>query len=312
MSAASKTSLRQKIQRRSLFLQKARCFFIERDVLEVDCPSLSLFPAVDAYIDSFNVNSKPQSYLSTSPEYCMKKLLSQGSGDIFQISHVFRDEPASPMHQPEFTMAEWYRTQMDYDQLIDETCSFILYLINKELPIVKKTYQELFLKYCQIDPLKALNTELYEFCKAKDLIPYSTNIDNLLDIILTSFIFPQIPKDQLLIIDQYPISQAALARVNTQNPLTAHRFEVFYNHVELANGYWELNDPQIQKERFAEENRKRVEANKNPYPIDQNFLKALENLPNCSGVAVGLDRVYMLACNAKSIQEELLFPFEHA
>lgn len=282
MSPASTNKI-HRLKDRALLLAKARSFFCERNILEVDVPALSRAGAIDVYIDliAATCNHKP-CFLHSSPEYGMKRLLSQGIGDIYQLSHVFRDHELGDRHQPEFTMVEWYRIDFSLDQMIKETIDFVrLFLDVPQLETL--TYREAFERYAHVTPEEAENK----------------------DHLLAFTIEPHFGQRCLTVMRDFPPAEAALANITTVNGVPiAERFEIFYRGIELANGYHELIDPHEQRRRLEEGNAKRIKANKQTYPIDTQFLRALENgLPDCCGVAVGFDRLMMLRHQIETIDQ---------
>lgn len=302
----------ERLKDRSEMLKKARLFFDQRGVLEVDCPILSKFAAIDAHIDLIEGKylSLEDVYLHSSPEFGMKRLLAEGMGDIYQLSHVFRDGEWGFKHNPEFMMAEWYRKGMSLDELIQETIDFISLFLGS-LPYQTITYRELFQKYTGIDYVKASEIELMSFIETHKIKCYPTireeGKDALLNLILGSEIEPKLGSDHFLVLAYYPSSQAALARrKQLGDEEVAERFEIYYKGVELANGYRELTCAHEQRIRFEEANEWRATHGKKRLPIDENFLSALEKgLPDCSGVAVGFDRLMMLRHNVQNISEIL-------
>lgn len=285
---------------RSHMLAKARRFFDERGVLEVDCPSITQAASIDAHIDLIQVkDGMTCRYLHSSPEYCMKRLLADGIGDIYQLGHVFREGEFSPKHNPEFTMAEWYRLGFSFDQMIKETLDFIKLFLG-ELPHSLISYREAFLKFTGLDYTHATTKELLAYMDERGLIPYdgieAEGKDAVLNVILGSFIEPHLGENELCVLAYYPATQAALAKTVTINgEAVAERFEIYYRGIELCNGYHELVDSHEQRQRFVESNAFREKLGKNTLPIDENFLTALEKgLPNACGVAVGFDRLMML------------------
>lgn len=286
---------------RGHILKQARLFFEKRGLLEVDCPILSASAAVDAHIDLIPAIYRRTStvYLHSSPEYGMKRLLAEGIGDIYQLSHVFRDGEQGLKHNPEFMMAEWYRVGMDLEGLIHETVDFICVFLG-QLPFIILRYREAFQKYAGIDYITSTEQDLLDYLKDKG-IPYyeeaqAEGKDALLNLILGSVIEPQLGQNGLCVLTDYPASQAALAKKKwVDSEQVAERFEVYYQGLELANGYHELTNSEEQRQRFIEANKMRLEMGKEALPIDENFLAALnKGLPDCSGVAVGFDRLMML------------------
>lgn len=292
-------------------MAKTRKFFAENKVLEVDCPALNRLPALDANIDSMEVEISDQmkAYLHTSPEYWMKRLLSQGMGDIYQLSHVYRKSELGSLHQPEFTMVEWYRIRFTLHQILKETLKYISLFLG-EKPIEYFTYQELFETYLHINPFTITTEDLFHIAKENDL-ELEKDHDLLLQGLLCHCIEPKLRSLQLVVVRYFPPSQAALAKIeNIQGTNVAMRFEVYYQGVELANAYEELNDPKEQKKRFEKENLQRKKQNKLLYPIDVEFLQALKNLPPCSGVSVGFDRLMMLKHQKESLHEVMMSSFK--
>lgn len=290
---------------RSTSLQKARSFFYERGVYEVDCPALSPRASVDEHIDL--IETIDGKYLFSSPEYGMKRLLAHGSGDIFQLSHVYRNEEEGFKHQPEFMMAEWYRLGFSFEEMIKETIDFIRLFVGP-IDVMTKTYQELFLDLAGLDPFLADIPSLIDYLFEKQIdTPHSIHDDKdaLLNLILAIDIEPRLP-DCLFVLTHYPASQAALAKKVRSNSdcEVAERFEVYYKGLELANGYHELADSEEQRQRFNESNQLRIKGGKKPLPIDEDFLAALEiGLPECSGVAVGFDRLMMIRLKKNQIDD---------
>lgn len=305
---------------RAEMFSKARRFFSERKVMEVDCPLLSPYASVDEHIDLIPViyAGKDKRYLHSSPEYGMKRLIAGGIGDIYQLSHVFRDGEYSLKHNPEFTMAEWYRMGFTFEQMIAETIDFIRLFLG-DLPCKSMTYKETFFNFTKIDYTKATLEELrsYIHYAGMDQI-HSTageDRDGLLNIILGLIIEPQLGRDELFVLTHYPASQAALAQtVSHGDEKVAERFEVYFKGIELCNGYHELANADEQRARFIEANKQRVDTfGKEALPIDENFLKALENgFPECCGVAVGFDRLMMLKHKKRALADVISFEWNLA
>lgn len=299
-------------------LHKARMFFMERGLLEVDCPILSASASVDAHIDLIPATTPwGTRYMHSSPEYGMKRLLAMGIGDIYQLSHVFRDGDSGSKHNPEFMMAEWYRVGMPFEELISETCDFIrLFLGDIKTTLI--SYREAFQRYGGFDYLSISNEELISLLKSKGIEPYA-NIedegkDALLNIVMGLLIEPNLGKEGLCALAYYPSSQAALAQTRLRGEeKVAERFEVYYQGMELCNGYHELADPKEQRQRFIESNAARKTLGKDVLPIDENFLQALElGLPESCGVAVGFDRLMMLRHQTSQIADVIPFSWNEA
>ncbi len=297
--------------------EKARAFFRKRNVLEVDCPALDPKAPVDLHIDVMKVSlfGSQIGYLHTSPEYGMKRLLAEGIGDIYQISHVFRDNEIGSRHHPEFTMAEWYRCHFSMNEMIQETCAF-LQLFLQEMPIYFYTYQEVFQTFLEIDPFQTTQEELFSLLRTRNVESAQADWDRdtLLQLCMSLFIEPMFKAHTLTVVTHFPPSQAALAKVvETSKGQAACRFEIFCGNMELANGYHELSDPEELQMRFEEANILRLKNGKDALPIDHIFLEALRaGFPDCCGVAVGFDRLMMLRHGSATIKEILPHAWEEA
>jgi lysyl-tRNA synthetase class 2 len=303
--------------RASLFAQ-IREFFSSRGVLEVDTPLMCHTSVTDACIQSipalFQAHSQEAEqryYLQTSPEYAMKRLLASGSGAIFQLCKAFRQGETGRMHNPEFSMLEWYRPDFDHHALMDEMDE-LLQLLLKVAPAERKTYQEIFQDFLQLDPHTASMQELAACAQQHKLDVQATVTDRdvWLQLLMSECIEPHIGKERPIFIYDFPASQAALARVKQGTPATASRFEVYMHGVELANGFHELQNAAEQRKRFEKNCVERAQENLPAMQIDELFLAALEHgLPDCAGVALGLDRLVMIAARSKSIVKVLSFDF---
>ena len=290
------------LKQRAQYLAQIRQFFNSRNVLEVDTAHLAATTTPDPKVASIKANNN---YLQPSPEFFMKRLLSQGSGDIYQLAHVFRDDESSFIHQKEFMLLEWYRLGFSLEQLMDE----VFDLVSIFLPQLNKTiisYQELFKKFLNIDNVhRASVTELEDLYLQfrPPLIAKSMTKDDWLDLIMADIIQPQL--QGAVLVHSYPKSQASLAKILD---FVAQRFELFVDGVELANGFDELQDVNEQRQRFNAELAQRHANNMQLIPIDEQFLQALAlGLPQCCGVALGVDRLFMLAMNVKSIADTKVF-----
>ena len=304
---------------RAELLKKLRAFFEARGVLEVETPALSRAGATDRHLASFRVEN-PQGgflYLHTSPEFPMKRLLAAGSGDIWQLGKVFRAGEAGRLHNPEFTLVEWYRVGFDHRRLMDEVAEFIGVL----LPGLKKSpeylsYREAFRRYAGFDPSaadKPACIAALQACGKEPPAQGDMDYDGWLDLVAGEIVYPSMGHGQPTFIYDYPASQAALARVRPGNPPLAERFEVFVNGIELANGFHELADAAEQRRRFENDLAYRRAHGLPQIPMDENLLAALQHdLPECAGVAFGFDRLVMLAAGARSLAEVLAFPCERA
>jgi len=303
---------------RAQMLAKTRAFFSARNVTEVDCPIVSASASVDAHIDLIPVEDvTSRRYLHSSPEYGMKRLLSEGIGDIYQLSHVFRLGEKGRRHNPEFMMSEWYRIGFSFEEMIQETLEYIEMFVGEQ-PHEYLSYREALQKFVGIDYVPMTVQDLVAFCREREVLLYdeivSEGKDALLNVILAKFVEPNLGKDRLTVLMHYPATQCALAKVIRKGDEdVAERFEVYYRGVELANGYHELTDAEDQRHRFEEANEQRVLLGKKKLPPDENFLSALEvGLPDCCGVAVGFDRLMMLKHGVEDIDTVLPFDWDRA
>ncbi len=302
---------------RAACLAKARSFFADRGILEVDTPLLSHSAPVDEHIDVFKVILPEGSfgYLHTSPEYAMKRLLAEGIGDIYQLSHVFREGEVGRLHNPEFTMVEWYRIGISYAAMIAESLDFICCFLGS-LPNESISYRDALQTYAGIDYLHATHAELLQTIHRHGIVLSDEAKDwdkeTLLQLLLSSVVEPHLGQKKLSVLFDYPASEAALAKTRQKNDETvADRFEIYYQGVELCNGYYELIDPLEQRCRFEEANSMRIALGKSALPIDEQFLAALEKgMPECCGVAVGFDRLMILRHQANSLSEVLPFTWD--
>lgn len=287
--------------------------------MEVDCPCLSERASVDVHIDLIEARfqGKVPCYLHSSPEYPMKRLLAQGIGDIYQLSHVFRDGEVGKKHNPEFMMAEWYRVGFSFDQLIAETLDFVRLFLGP-LPGAVLSYRETLQKYTGIDYVHAAEKELKAYLLARDIPLYDgieqEGKDAYLNLLLAHFVEPHLGRGELFVLSHYPSTQAALAKtIQRGDESAAERMEIYYQGVELANGYHELADADEQQARLEEANHERLQRGKNALPIDHNFLQALrQGLPDCCGVAVGFDRLMMLKLGASDLHSVMPFTWSNS
>jgi elongation factor P--(R)-beta-lysine ligase len=320
------TSLSQ-LTARATMLKTIRDFFSDLQVLEVETPSLSQAAVTDIHLQCFktlffgrNISDKPRVdgsvplYLQTSPEFHMKRLLAAGSGCIYQISKVFRNEESGRFHNPEFTLLEWYRVGFNHHQLMDEMASLLIAILQCK-STTRCTYQDAFITHLNVDPLTA-SIEQLKLAGAHlalgEVLDNETDKDTILQLLFCIAIEPKIGQDQPCFVYDFPASQAALARINTEDPRVADRFEVYYKSVELANGFYELNSSQEQLKRFQADNQLRLERGLEEMPIDHKFVACLDHLPDCAGVALGLDRVLMLATEQAHINDVISFCIDNA
>jgi lysyl-tRNA synthetase class 2 len=314
------TASRERLRLRATLLARTRAFFAARQVLEVDTPVLVNAAVSDTHVHSVSVqmSGAPVRFLHTSPEYAMKRLLAAGVGDIYQICHVVRGLEQSRIHNTEFTLVEWYRLGFDLPRLMDEVEALVRELCATHPavrhPAMRLTYQEVFRKHTGLDPFAATLPQLQG---AVAHLGYHSGEpsprDELLDLIMGAVIGPALGQEALTFIHGYPASQAALARLDPVDPRTAQRFELYLGGLELANGFQELAAAAEQRARFAADLRERARRGLPGPAVDERLLAALAaGLPDCAGVAVGFDRVVMLAAGAAHIREVLPFPTDTA
>lgn len=316
---------------RAQLLKNIRAFFDARGVIEVETPLLSRYCTTDPHLDSLHSHFREQTcYLNTSPEYAMKRLLADFQQPMYQICKAFRDDELGPLHNPEFTLLEWYRPGFDMWQLMDEIAELVVELHGMMRPvgnssldrasISRLSYQQAFEEFVGINPHQTSSRQCYQLAKSLHIqIPQGLGVDdeldNWLDWLLLQRVFPALDEQGFTFLYDYPASQCALARLaeNNQRYTVARRFELFSGGVELANGFDELTDASEQLQRFQLENQRRVRAGKPAVPIDMNFIAALnDGLPDCAGVALGLDRLLMVLTCADSLDQVLLFPWDDA
>jgi len=310
---------------RANVLDCLRRFFWARDVLEVETPLLGHACGTDAQLDFFSAQYcappiQETLFLQTSPEFAMKRLLAAGSGSIYQICKAFRNGESGRYHNPEFTMLEWYRVGFTLTDLMDEIAELIRTVSvpyrTLEAP-QRLSYQDVFVQYTGLDPL-VFCVEAYSACAQAKNQPEALNLcgdDHVLwlDYIFSHFIQPFLGVNAVCLIYGYPACQSSLARLNLQNPLVTERVEVFIDGIELGNGYYELSDAQEQKSRFEAEIAERQLKDRPDVVMDERLLAALETgLPECAGVAIGIDRLLMVLSASKNLSEVINFPFDRA
>lgn len=312
------------LRRRAQVLAAIRAFFAARGVLEVETPALcgagTTDPALASLTTRYTGPGLPAGtrlFLQTSPEFAMKRLLAAGSGSIYQICKAFRDHERGGRHNPEFTLLEWYRIGFDHWQLMDEVEALLAAVLgNDPGPAPRWSYRELFLHHVATDPLTCAVPALAEGAVRLGVsVPAGMPDDDpdpWRDLLWTQVVEPRLPPGPAFVYD-YPASQAALARVRADDPPVAERFELYLDGVELANGFHELSDPAEQRARFDRDAARRSAAGLEPVPADGHLLAALDHgLPDCAGVALGLDRLVMAAAAAPSIDAVVAFPVERA
>jgi len=304
------------LRARARLLHRLRAFFDARGVLEVETPQLSSRSVTDPAIEPLLVTSGTcvagARFLPPSPEFPMKRLLAAHAAPIYQVTRAFRDGESGPRHSPEFTLLEWYRPGFDLETLMDEVAE-LLRLCLGERAERSSSYRALFHQRLRLDPMTASARELEavarQHIEAGDL---GGDRDLWLDLLMSHVIEPQL--EGVWFVYDYPPSQAALARVETRDGVeVARRFEVFADGVELANGFHELADAREQRRRFEADNARRRERGQPERPIDERLLAALEHgLPDCCGVALGVDRLLMLITGATDIRDVLAFDWSRA
>ncbi|GAB2952147.1 elongation factor P--(R)-beta-lysine ligase [Hafnia psychrotolerans] len=308
--------------KRAAIVAEIRRFFADRGVLEVETPAMSQATVTDIHLVPFTTRFVGPGaadgmtlYLMTSPEYHMKRLLAAGSGPIYQMGKSFRNEEAGRHHNPEFTMLEWYRPRYDMYRLMNEVDDFLQQVLDCETAETL-SYQQAFTRHLDVDPLSADKTQLREAAAKLDLSNIADteeDRDTLLQLLFTMGVEPHIGRDKPTFVYHFPATQASLAEISTEDHRVAERFEVYYKGVELANGFRELTDSKEQRQRFAQDNQKRSVRGLPVQPVDNNLLDALEHgMPECSGVALGVDRLIMIALGADSLSEILAFPVMRA
>ena len=312
----------EQLKSRAKVIQTIRQFFTNRDVLEVDTPAMSHATVTDIHLHTFQTEfvgpgyaDGRKLYFMTSPEFHMKRLLAAGSGCIYQICKSFRNEENGRYHNPEFTMLEWYRVGFDHHQLMDEMDE-LLQLVLGCGDAQRMSYQQAFLSVLGVCPLEASMTELKRVASElglSDIAEPEQDRDTLLQLLFSMGVEGKIGQDVPTFVFDFPASQAALAKINPQDPRVADRFEVYFKGIELANGFHELDNPAEQLKRFEEDNLKRGEMGLAPQPIDHHLIEALKSgLPDCAGVALGIDRLIMLSLGCDHIDQVTAFPFPRA
>ncbi len=307
---------RHAVEARAGLLQNIRTFFSERKVLEVETPLLSRAGNSDPNIQSISTDSTPKRFLRTSPEYAMKRLLAAGFKDIYELGRVFRAGEKGRFHNPEFTMLEWYRREMDYLDLAAEAGELIRFCGAGQFddwPVQRLTYRDLFLAHTGLDPFNCTETDLSGAAAERSIHAGSLEHQEWLDLILGQVIEPALPGETITIIHDFLPGQAALAQIRPDDPPVAERFEVYLGQLELANGYQELTDGNEQLERFERDRKLRQARGEEVAPIDLGLIEALRHgLPRCSGVALGVDRLLMSLLKLEHMDSVLAFSAERS
>jgi lysyl-tRNA synthetase class 2 len=317
-------------QQRADIIQKIRQFFIARKVVEVETPALSQGTVTDVHLEALScqysyfedslADKSIALYLQTSPEFHMKRLLASGYGCIFQISKAFRHEEFGRHHNPEFTMLEWYRIGFNHFDLMNEVAELLVLVLNCIKPTIC-TYQNIFKEIVSLDPLNTNRGELLELLRLHNKLSdwlvedsiNDQNNDTLLQFVFTELIEPKIGNSAPCFVYNFPSSQASLAKISDDDTRVAERFECYYKGVELVNGFHELTNADNQVLRFKQDNLTRKRKGLDARPIDERFIAALnKGLPACAGVALGIDRLVMIALDIDDIAEVLSFPISLA
>ena len=286
---------------RARMIQAIRKYFIENDYLEVETPQIIPAPSPEVHIEAVRSGNQ---FLHTSPEICMKRMLSAGYPKIFQISKCFREGERGDLHLPEFTLLEWYQKEIDYNDLMKDCEALILWVsqntgfgeriryqgidIDLKAPWRRISVSEAFYRYASVSLKDAVKRGVFDELMA-------TEIEPKLGVSKPTFLY------------DYPVSQAAMARLKSDNPECAERFEIFIGGLELANGFSELTDPQEQRNRFERDLRQRRTLGKEAYPMAESFLKSLEHMPEAAGIALGIDRLSMIFANSNEIDHVVSF-----
>lgn len=314
------TATHERLQRRATALAQVRAFLAKHGVTEVDPPVVVNVPVTDVHIHSAEVRFPTVGspfFLHTSPEFAMKRLLASGSGDIYSICHVVRGMERGRHHNAEFTLVEWYRQGFTLEKLMDEVEALardVLGPVAKSFTSERLTYGDAFAKELGIDPFTCTNEQFQHAARDLGLEPSAdTTRDELLDLIMGARIGPRLGRTAFTFIHRYPSSQAALARLDPADPRCALRFELYCEGIELANGFHELASPPEQRARFEHDLAERERRGLPVHGLDERLLAALSHgLPDCAGVALGFDRLLMLATGATHINEVLAFPTARA
>lgn len=307
------------LRARAALLAALRAFFAARGVLEVETPLLSAHATVDRYIDSFR--TADGRWLHTSPEFAMKRLLCAGSGPIWQVCRVFRREESGRHHNPEFSMLEWYRPGYDHHALMGEVEALVAELaaaLGRPLAgtMERLSYRQAFARHLGLDPFVSGGAEIRAALRqaghdAGDI--GGDDRDAWLDVAMSLAVGPKLGLEAPCFLYDFPASQAALSRIRRDDPPVAERFELFWHGVELANGFHELGDADEQRQRFEAEQQWRRGQGREVPPYDRHLIEALaQGLPECAGVALGLDRLLMLLLGKAALAEVLAFESSRA
>lgn len=307
---------------RARFNALARDFFAQRGVAEVATPIMSAAGNTEPNIESFSTSftgpalgGARERFLRTSPEYPLKRLLAQDFGDCYELGPVFRNGEAGASHNPEFTLLEWYRTGFDHRRLMLETAQFVraaLGLVQRDAEVATVSYRDWFRHGLALDPFTDAVTALRAPLARFHIDPSGLERDDWLDLLVTHCLQPALPGDAITIVYDFPATQCSLARIRAGHPPVAERFELYLGQQELANGYHELNEAAEQRARFVHDNARRTARGQRELPLDENLLAVLDRLPDCAGVALGVERLLMHLSGSDDIRDVLAFPFAEA
>ncbi len=296
-------------------LRNAPCWKWKRPILSAagnTDPNIQSFStAFSGHVDA----GSRERWLRTSPEYPLKRLLATGMGDCYELGRVFRNGEAGGRHNPEFTMLEWYRVGWDHHRLMQETIELVeasLAMVGRRAEVWVESYRQLFIDELGIDPMHASIEELRATLHEYNIEPEGLTRDDWLDLLITHKLQPAFPRDRITVIHDYPASQCALAKIRPGDPPMAERFELYLGRYELANGYHELNDATEQRRRFERDNDVRRARGQHAIPIDERLLEVLDAMPDCAGVALGIERLLMCLVGTDAIADVLAFPFAEA
>ena len=311
------------LQARAQLYRRIRAFFAARDVLEVETPIVSQAAVTDVHLASIPVQRKLQGqvethYLQTSPEFAMKRLLASGSGPIYQICKVFRDDEHGRKHNSEFTMLEWYRPHLSLKELMFETTDLLQACLSDVLPDLYPviiSYKHAFMDRLDINPLQATWQQL-KACAERVGLRINLGEDRLgyMDLLFSHFVEPSLGFDAPVFLTDFPPEMASLAQIreDEDGEQVAARFEVYINGLELANAYDELVDATVLRARFEQDNATRAALGYPEMPIDERLLAGLDQMPPCSGIALGIDRLLMIATSQLRLEKVICFPAERA
>ncbi len=305
------------LKRRAAIIRRLREWFYQQNILEVETPQLSQGATTDPNIESFEVAHR---HLRTSAEFHLKRLLAAGSPDVYELGKVFRLDESGRYHNPEFTMLEWYRVGIDHHRLIGEVESLLRYLHQDDsVSVGCISYRDFWLQHTGINLADTSCAQIASYLESNSVeVPASSRdrIDELQDLAMATVLAASMPDARYTCLYDYPASQASLARIDETDPdwPVANRFEIYFGSVELANGFYELTDGAEQLSRFRADNEVRRSNKQVARPVDQRFVQSLNyGLPDCAGVAVGIDRLMMILLDdIRSLHEVVSFNWERA